>query len=122
MFCPVISAFVLDRISREDFARLYGDADFWEPVNGKGHVIRRKGVGKGNGKIRELIGENCRRVDQGEVNDGRPLAVIIACRSPRRNPFRVLYVEALLVEPFDEFICPRGLAGVGEGPINGMCV
>ena len=122
MFYPVITAFVLNRVSWEDFARAYGDADFWEPVNGKGSVIGGEGVREGDRKIRELIGENSRRVDQGEVNDGRPLAVIIACRSPRWNPFRVLYVETLFVKPVYKLICPWGLAGMGKGPIYGVCV
>ena len=78
-FHPVVLAFVFNRIACEDFARTYGDADFWEPIDGEGSVVGRKGIRERNGKIRELIGENCCRVDQGEVDDGRPLAVIIAC-------------------------------------------
>ena len=122
MFHPVVVAFVFDRVACKDFARTYGDADFWEPIDRKGCVIRRKGVRKRNRKIRKLIGKNCCRVDQGEVDDGRPLAAIIMCRSPCWNPFRVLYVESLFVEPVDEFIRPWGLAGVGKGLIYGMCV
>ena len=83
-------------------------------------MIRRKGVGKRNGEIRELIEENCCRVDQGKVNDGWPLAVIIVCRSPHWNPFRVLDMKSLFVEPVNKLISPWGQAEVGEGPIDGV--
>ena len=83
-------------------------------------MIRRKGVGKRNREIRELIGENCCRVDQGNVNDGWPLAVIITCRSLHWNPFRVLDMKSLFVEPVNELISSWGQAEVGEGPIDGV--
>ena len=119
---PVVSAFILNRIAWEDFAKTYGNTDFWEPIDGEGSVIRGQGIREGNGKIRKLIGEDSHRVDEGKVDDGQPLAVIIVCRSPHWDPFRVLYVEALVIEPVNKLICPRGLAGMGEGPIDGMGV
>ena len=122
MLHPVVVAFVLNCIACKDFARTDGDADFWEPVDGERSVIGGKRIRERNREIRELIGKNCRRVDQGKVDDGRPLAVIITCRSPRWNPFGVLYVETLLIEPVDEFVSPWGLAGMRERPIYGVCV
>lgn len=99
---PLQHAVVINGKADEGRRGLDGNGKDGVPIYGKGSIVRGDDV-KGDGEFRELVCDDHGLIEEGKVNDGGVLAVVVVEQVPGGDLLGVEEVQSLLVKPVDEF-------------------